>query len=144
MVSVTHTGRTTRHTPQYVSLSVSRILLKTGRVCSQYALISDTPIIDRRKSIPVKRCAAFSLFFSCSVLLTVPAFCSPSLTSLFGVLLSRHDPKLEFCELIIPTVDSVRYTYLLNLLIAGDKHVLMTGVVSATPTTPLCIWKLNV
>lgn len=41
--------------------------------------------------------------------------------------LSRHDPKLEFCELIIPTVDSVRYTYLLNLLIAGDKHVLMTG-----------------
>ena len=39
----------------------------------------------------------------------------------------RHDPKLEFCELIIPTVDSVRYTYLLNLLIAGDKHVLMTG-----------------
>ena len=39
----------------------------------------------------------------------------------------RHDPKLEFCELIIPTVDSVRYTYLLNLLVAGDKHVLMTG-----------------
>ncbi|CAN0221029.1 unnamed protein product [Ectocarpus sp. 6 AP-2014] len=39
----------------------------------------------------------------------------------------KHDPKLEFCELIIPTVDSVRYTYLLNLLIAGDKHVLMTG-----------------
>ncbi|CAM9123848.1 unnamed protein product [Hapterophycus canaliculatus] len=39
----------------------------------------------------------------------------------------KHDPKLEFCELIIPTVDSVRYTYLLNLLISGDKHVLMTG-----------------
>eukprot|EP00752_Nemacystus_decipiens_P010663 g9495.t1 len=39
----------------------------------------------------------------------------------------KHDPKLEFCELIIPTVDSVRYTYLLNLLVAGDKHVLMTG-----------------
>lgn len=40
---------------------------------------------------------------------------------------ARHDPKLEFCELIIPTVDSVRYTYLLNLLVTGDKHVLMTG-----------------
>lgn len=45
--------------------------------------------------------------------------------------LCRHDPKLEFCELIIPTVDSVRYTYLLNLLIAGDKHVLMTGAYGA-------------
>ncbi|CAN0012066.1 unnamed protein product, partial [Laminaria digitata] len=40
---------------------------------------------------------------------------------------ARHDPKADFFELIIPTVDSVRYTYLLNLLIAGDKHVLMTG-----------------
>lgn len=48
-----------------------------------------------------------------------------------GCLLTtrRYDPKLEFCELIIPTVDSVRYTYLLNLLVTADKHVLMTGKV---------------
>ncbi|CAM9191036.1 unnamed protein product [Choristocarpus tenellus] len=39
----------------------------------------------------------------------------------------KHDPKLTFSELIIPTVDSVRYTYLLNLLVTGDQHVLMTG-----------------
>ncbi|CAB1101954.1 unnamed protein product [Ectocarpus sp. CCAP 1310/34] len=60
----------------------------------------------------------------------------------------KHDPKLEFCELIIPTVDSVRYTYLLNLLIDGDKHVLMTGttrgVVSKTSTRCTHPWLYSV
>jgi dynein heavy chain len=38
-----------------------------------------------------------------------------------------YDPSLEYSELIIPTQDSVRYTYLLDLLVKHDKHVLMTG-----------------
>jgi dynein heavy chain len=37
------------------------------------------------------------------------------------------DPKLSFSELIIPTSDSVRNTYLLDLLLSNDKHVLLVG-----------------
>ena len=33
----------------------------------------------------------------------------------------------DFAELIIPTLDSVRYTYLLDLLVTNNMHVLMTG-----------------
>jgi dynein heavy chain, axonemal len=39
----------------------------------------------------------------------------------------KYDPKLSFSELIIPTMDSVRYTYLLNHLVRNNQHVLMTG-----------------
>lgn len=39
----------------------------------------------------------------------------------------RHDSKLSFSELIIPTMDSVRYTYLLSHLVKAEQHVLMTG-----------------
>ena len=38
-----------------------------------------------------------------------------------------YDPKLSFAELIIPTSDSVGYTYLLDILVRNNKHVLMTG-----------------
>jgi len=38
-----------------------------------------------------------------------------------------HDPKLSFSEIIIPTLDSVRYTYLLDTLVVNNKHVMMTG-----------------
>jgi dynein heavy chain len=37
------------------------------------------------------------------------------------------DTQASFAELIVPTMDSVRYTYLLDLLITHDKHVLMVG-----------------
>eukprot|EP01029_Cantina_marsupialis_P009143 TRINITY_DN2137_c0_g4_i1.p1 TRINITY_DN2137_c0_g4~~TRINITY_DN2137_c0_g4_i1.p1 ORF type:complete len:4119 (-),score=1448.16 TRINITY_DN2137_c0_g4_i1:93-12449(-) len=39
----------------------------------------------------------------------------------------QYDRKLSFSELIIPTKDTVRYKYLLDLLIRHNKYVLMTG-----------------
>ena len=39
----------------------------------------------------------------------------------------KFDPKAEFADLIIPTLDSVRYTYFLDLLVQHDHHVLMVG-----------------
>jgi dynein heavy chain len=38
-----------------------------------------------------------------------------------------YDANLDFSQLIIPTPDSVRYTYLLDLLVTHNKHVIMTG-----------------
>ena len=38
-----------------------------------------------------------------------------------------YDPKLSFAELIIPTKDSICYTYLLDTLVRNQKNVLMTG-----------------
>lgn len=38
-----------------------------------------------------------------------------------------YDPKLSFAELIVPTSDSIGYTYLLDILLRNKKHVLMTG-----------------
>ena len=37
------------------------------------------------------------------------------------------DNKLDFSEIIVPTNDSVRNTYLMNLLLMNKKHVLMVG-----------------
>eukprot|EP01041_Mallomonas_annulata_P000971 gene971-1882_t len=37
------------------------------------------------------------------------------------------DSRLSFSELIIPTKDSICYTYLLDTLVRHNKHVLMTG-----------------
>ena len=37
------------------------------------------------------------------------------------------DPKLSFSEIIVPTNDSVRNTYMLDTLLSNDKHVLMVG-----------------
>eukprot|EP01038_Epipyxis_sp_PR26KG_P005424 gene5424-7514_t len=39
----------------------------------------------------------------------------------------QYDSKLSFSELIIPTNDSICYTYLLDILVRNNKHVLMTG-----------------
>jgi dynein heavy chain len=39
----------------------------------------------------------------------------------------KYDPKLSFAELIIPTKDSICYTFLLDILVRNGKHVLMTG-----------------
>lgn len=37
------------------------------------------------------------------------------------------DSKISFAEIIVPTSDSVRNTYLLDLLLSNDKHVLCVG-----------------
>jgi dynein heavy chain len=37
------------------------------------------------------------------------------------------DPKLSFSEVIVPTTDSVRNTFFLDLLLSNDKHTLMVG-----------------
>jgi dynein heavy chain len=39
----------------------------------------------------------------------------------------QFDPKAPFSELIIPTMDSVRYTHFLELLVSNNNHVLMVG-----------------
>ena len=39
----------------------------------------------------------------------------------------NYDPKLSFSELIVPTQDSVCYTYLFDILVRNNKHTLMTG-----------------
>jgi len=37
------------------------------------------------------------------------------------------DARLPFSEIIVPTVDSVRYTYLLDVLVRNNHHALFTG-----------------
>ena len=44
------------------------------------------------------------------------------------------DPKLSFSEIIVPTTDSVRNTYLLDLLLPCDKHILMVGATGTGKT----------
>jgi dynein heavy chain len=39
----------------------------------------------------------------------------------------KYDSKMEYAELIIPTLDSVRYCYLFHTLLVNGKHVLMVG-----------------
>lgn len=39
----------------------------------------------------------------------------------------QMDAKMEFNEIVVPTTDSVRNTYLLDLLLTREKHVLMVG-----------------
>jgi dynein heavy chain len=44
-----------------------------------------------------------------------------------SVGLYQYNSKLSYSELIIPTKDSICYTYLLNILLLNGKHVVMTG-----------------
>lgn len=44
------------------------------------------------------------------------------------------DPKSPFSETIVPTTDSVRNTYMLDLLLPNDKHVLMVGATGTGKT----------
>ena len=44
------------------------------------------------------------------------------------------DAKLSFSEIVVPTTDSVRNTYLLDLLLPNDKHVLMVGATGTGKT----------
>ena len=52
----------------------------------------------------------------------------------------HHDAKLSFAEMIIPTMDTVRYTYLMELLVTNDKHVLMTGPTGTGKTVNINRW----
>ncbi|RYH30569.1 hypothetical protein EON65_04765 [archaeon] len=44
------------------------------------------------------------------------------------------DAKLSFSEIIVPTTDSVRNTYFLDLLLSNDKHTLMVGATGTGKT----------
>lgn len=44
------------------------------------------------------------------------------------------DNKLSFSEITVPTTDSVRNTYLLDLLLSNDKHTLMVGATGTGKT----------
>lgn len=44
------------------------------------------------------------------------------------------DPKLSFSEIIVPTTDSVRNTYFLDLLLSNHKHTLMVGATGTGKT----------
>jgi dynein heavy chain, axonemal len=44
------------------------------------------------------------------------------------------DSRMEFSEIIIPTKDSVRNTYLMDLLLTQNKHVLMVGATGTGKT----------
>ena len=39
----------------------------------------------------------------------------------------KHDPGVSYAEMIIPTKDSICYTYLFDQLVTNGKHVIMTG-----------------
>ena len=44
-------------------------------------------------------------------------------------VVEKHDidPKTQFAEIIVPTTDSVRNMFMMDLLLSNDKHVLMVG-----------------
>jgi dynein heavy chain len=44
------------------------------------------------------------------------------------------DPKLSFSEIVVPTTDTVRNSYLMDLLLSCDKHVLMIGATGTGKT----------
>ena len=44
-----------------------------------------------------------------------------------GAELYQFDVHAPFSEIIVPTIDSVRYTHLLDLLVSNNKHPLVTG-----------------
>lgn len=44
------------------------------------------------------------------------------------------DTKLSFSEIVVPTMDSVRNTYLLDLLLPNDKHIIMVGATGTGKT----------
>ena len=44
------------------------------------------------------------------------------------------DSKLSFSEIIVQTMDSVRNTYLMDLLLPCDKHVIMVGATGTGKT----------
>ena len=52
----------------------------------------------------------------------------------------HHDPKASFAEMIIPTMDTVRYTYLLKTLVENKMHVLMTGPTGTGKTVNVNRW----
>jgi dynein heavy chain len=46
----------------------------------------------------------------------------------------NYNPKAEYAELIIPTLDSVRYCYFFHMLVSNKKHVLFVGATGTGKT----------
>ncbi|VDN98570.1 unnamed protein product [Rodentolepis nana] len=47
----------------------------------------------------------------------------------------KYDPELPFYKILVPTVDTVRYNYLVNTLVAAQSPVLITGPVGTGKTS---------
>ena len=49
----------------------------------------------------------------------------------------KIDPRLSFSEIIVPTIDSIRNTYLLDLLMTCNMHVLCLGTTGTAKTVTI-------
>lgn len=49
----------------------------------------------------------------------------------------KCDPDKQFAQIIVPTVDTVRYTFLVDMLLAAGKHVLCVGETGTGKTLSL-------
>jgi dynein heavy chain len=49
----------------------------------------------------------------------------------------KCDPDKPFAQIIVPTADTVRYTYLVDALLAAGKHVLCVGETGTGKTLSL-------
>lgn len=49
----------------------------------------------------------------------------------------KCDPTKPFSQIIVPTVDTVRYTHVVDALLAGGKHVLCVGETGTGKTLTL-------
>ncbi|KXZ54227.1 hypothetical protein GPECTOR_5g319 [Gonium pectorale] len=55
----------------------------------------------------------------------------------------KCDPELPFAEIIVPTADTVRYTYLIDRLVAAQRHVLCVGETGTGKTLTVANKLLN-
>lgn len=55
----------------------------------------------------------------------------------------RCDPDKPFAQIIVPTADTVRYTFLVDALLAAGKHVLCVGETGTGKTLSLTAKLLN-
>lgn len=55
----------------------------------------------------------------------------------------KCDPELPFAQITVPTVDTIRYTYLLDVLLAAGKHILCVGETGTGKTLTVANKLLN-
>ena len=74
-----------------------------------------------------------------AVCLYLFGFCSILIYSSMGLMLTlvvfRYSPSMPFYKIMVPTVDSVRYDFLLQTLINAKRPVLLTGPVGTGKTS---------